>query len=208
MPSVSSLSSYHQVLGRSLWLAGALALAGACGPPAVQLRPAKTCDSGSIEDCRSRCDKNESRACYRLGWFTEEGQGVKPSLRRALELYDKACTSSYAVACRALAMVYEHGDDDLEPNKKKSEEYYARACGLGLKEACIVKVYNPPPAKAGSSGIGIDAPDVPGVKAPDAPDAPDAPEAPEIAPPDTPQPEIPQPSAPQPEIPQPTIPTP
>jgi len=205
---VSSLSFHHQVLGRSLWLAGALALGVACGPPAVQLRPAETCDSGNLDDCRNRCEKNESRACYRLGWFTEEGQGVKPNRRRALELYDKACTSSYAVACRALGMVYEHGDDDLEPNKKKSEEYYAKACGLGLESACPQRVSKPPPAKAGSIDIGIDAPGAP--KAPGAPDAPEAPDIapPDVAPPDTPQPEIPQPEVPQPSTPQPSLPTP
>src|SRR5262245_61924652 len=101
----------------------------------VALRPGKTCDGGNIQECRSACDQNQGRACYRLGWFYEQGVEVGQSSKKAIELYDRACQANWAVACRALGMIYWRGDD-VKRNRRRAVEYYQRACKLGLAEAC------------------------------------------------------------------------
>lgn len=188
--------------------AATLSLAAvACGPPRVALVPARTCDGGNLEDCEQRCGQNEHRACYRLGWFKEEGQGVEANLEEAMDLYERACDASYAVACRALAIIYERGDIDVEKDTDKAEEYYAKACGLGLESACPVQVFEKPKPKGDAFAGAGDAAGELGIKGPEAPKAPEAPEAPRAPEVNTPQP--PSLQAPQPQAPQiPTVPTP
>ncbi len=101
----------------------------------VALRPAKTCDGGNIDQCRSACDQNQGRACYRLAWFYEEGQGVGQSTKKAVELYQKACDANMAIACRGLGIMYWRGEN-VKRKRKKAITFYQKACGLGLSEAC------------------------------------------------------------------------
>jgi len=123
-----------------IWLAGLIS-AATVGTVAtgctneVALRPAKTCDGGNIEQCRASCDQNQARACYRLGWFYEEGQGVKQNHSKAVELYQKACEANMAIACRGLGIMYWRGED-VKRARKKAITFYQKACGLGLPEAC------------------------------------------------------------------------
>jgi Sel1 repeat-containing protein len=101
----------------------------------VALRPGKTCDGGNVEKCKEACDQNQGRACYRLGWFYEEGLGVKQNRKKAVEHYERACQAKWAVACRALGMMYWRGDE-VKRNRRTGLDYYQRACDLGLAEAC------------------------------------------------------------------------
>ena len=120
-----------------IWLAIAVLFAAAgCGPSEVALLPAKSCDGGNLDACRQSCDQNEGRACYRLGWFYDEGQGVKESKKSAVDLYDRACNANFAVACRAIGSLYFTGDDDVKQDRKRGIAYLQKACGLGLQEAC------------------------------------------------------------------------
>jgi TPR repeat protein len=121
---------------RIWWTIGLLLAVAGCGPREVALRPAKTCDGGNLDACRQGCDQNEGRACYRLGWFYDEGQGVDQSKKRAIDLYDRACAANFAVACRALGNLYFTGDDDVKRDRKRGVAYLQKACGLGLGEAC------------------------------------------------------------------------
>lgn len=101
----------------------------------VALRPAKTCDGGNVDKCREACDQNEGRACYRLGWFYEQGLGVDHNDKKAIELYERSCQANWAVACRALGIIYWRGDE-VKRSRKKAVEYYQKACTLGIAEAC------------------------------------------------------------------------
>ncbi len=114
-------------------LAGLLFSAGCSSK--VALRPAKSCDGGNIEMCRESCDQNQARACYRLGWFYEEGEGVKQSHNKAVELYGRACDANMAIACRGLGIMYWRGKA-VKRSRKKAITFYQKACGLGLPEAC------------------------------------------------------------------------
>lgn len=129
-----------------MWLAGLAYLATFVGALSigavttgctneVALMPAKTCDGGNIEQCRASCDQNQGRACYRLGWFYEEGRGVAQNHNKAVELYQKACEANMAIACRGLGIMYWRGQD-VKRSRKKAITFYQKACGLGLPEAC------------------------------------------------------------------------
>ncbi len=118
-------------------VAVSLALCAACGPAQVELRPAQGCDGGDLQDCRTRCEQNEARACYRLGWFYEQGQEVPRRLGKAVKLYEQACNAGMAVACRALAEIYARGDDAVQRDRERAVFYYDKACALGLEIACL-----------------------------------------------------------------------
>ncbi|MCA9622122.1 MAG: sel1 repeat family protein [Myxococcales bacterium] len=173
--------------GKVLFGIFGILLATACGPAAVELRPAKTCDGGNLEDCRTRCEANEGRACYRLGWFYEEDQEVKGSMSQAVDLYHRACSANFAVACRSLGMIHWEGKG-VKRNFVKAIEYFKLACELGLPEACpdqdMLRIASGNRARGSASGdasfsvsVGVDeprgpdAPDAPAVNTPDAPKA-------------------------------------
>jgi TPR repeat protein len=122
----------------------------------VALRPAKTCDGGNVDKCREACDQNEGRACYRLGWFYEQGLGVSSNDKKAIELYERACQANWAVACRALGMIYWRGDG-VKRSRKRAIEYYQKACTLGIAEACPTEamIAEAQGRKRGSSSPGV-----------------------------------------------------
>ena len=172
----------------------------ACGPGVVQLKPAQSCDGGKIDDCRARCDQNQGRACYRLGWFYEEGEVVAENFNQALKLYDRACDANWAIACRALGEIYWNGKK-RKRDRKKGISYFTKACSLGLDVACpsrmeIAVSEGKSPAEAFSVNVdtsGVNTPDGPKAPRPDAPSAPtpDMPSAPTPNVPSTPSPSIP-----------------
>lgn len=63
-------------------------------------------------------------------------------MARALEFYQLACDwpdkqRSDANACRAIGLVYQHGDEaGVEPDVKRAKSYLRRACRAGLPRAC------------------------------------------------------------------------
>ncbi len=167
----------------------------ACGPGVVQLKPAQSCDGGKIDDCRARCDQNQGRACYRLGWFYEEGEVVAENFNQALKLYDQACDANWAIACRALGEIYWYGRK-RKRDRKKGISYFTKACGLGLDVACpsrmeIAVSEGKSPAEAFT--VNVDSSNAPSVNTPDAPKAPqpDMPSAPQPDVPTAPAPSIP-----------------
>jgi TPR repeat protein len=135
VPGAPSSARNHGVV--LSWLIATVALSGALSgcTSEVALRPAKSCDGGSIAHCRVACDRREARACYRLGWLHEEGVGVRRDVKRAITLYDQACSLNWAVACRALGIMYWRGED-VQRRPKRAIAYFDKACNLGLAEAC------------------------------------------------------------------------
>lgn len=171
------VSPYVLVLGL---VVGFVASAGCspAGSAAVQLQNNPTCDGGNLKDCETRCASNEARACYRLGWFYEGGQSVPRDVKKALDLYGKACDGNMAVACRALGYLYNGGGKDLgiELNKKLAGDFYAKACTLGIAAACYSE-----PAMVSVGANKAATPEAPSVgdpskaKTPSPPSAPDGP---------------------------------
>jgi TPR repeat protein len=137
------MPSHKPVLAIAAIVLGAVG----CGPAMARPEAPKDCDGGNVQDCRAQCDSNVPRACYRLGWFTEEGEaGVSRSPKEAVRLYEKSCQAGMAVACRALGTVYAKGTDDISADRKRSREYFQKACDLGIPEVC------PPPEKQRPKG--------------------------------------------------------
>jgi TPR repeat protein len=131
------MPSYRPVVALAVLLFSA-----GCGSAMARPESPKDCDGGNVQDCKAQCQGSVARACYRLAWFTEEGEnGVAKNPKEAVRLYDQACQAKMAVACRALGIVYARGADDVEPNRKRSREYFQQACDLGIPEVC------PPPEK-------------------------------------------------------------
>ncbi|MBI4704275.1 MAG: sel1 repeat family protein [Deltaproteobacteria bacterium] len=185
---------------RGFIAAAGLWLVTACGPANVQLVKAQDCDGGNLKDCRERCDQNVPRACYRLGWFHERGQGVARDIRSAVSLYQKACDAGMAISCRALAIIYARGGDEVPADKRKAAQYYEEACKGGVLAACPDRSGLVAEPEFGDLGIKV--------KAPEAPALPQAPtiQTPTIQAPTLQTPSLP--SVPQPSVPQPTLPTP
>ncbi|MSP26610.1 MAG: sel1 repeat family protein [Myxococcales bacterium] len=164
-------------------VATALAL-GACAPALVELGEAKTCEGGSLADCRARCAANDGRSCYKLAWFHEHGHVVVQDWPLALRLYEQSCEAGWAVSCRALGELYWKGRA-APPEPKRAIAYWTRACKLGLEVACPTELEidiaegrrRAPVAKA-DGGASVDVtvaapsvsePSAPGVPAPSVP---------------------------------------
>lgn len=149
----------------------------------VALRPAKTCDGGNVDECKQACDQGQGRACYRLGWFYEEGQGIRRSTQSAVDSYEKACSANWAIACRALGILYWEGEH-VKRSKPKAIEYFNKACGMGVPEACpsedMLSEAEGRKRKRGAGASGFEAGASVGgsVDTPSGPQAPSGPEAP------------------------------
>jgi len=178
-----------------------LLVATGCSPAIVQLRPAKGCDGGNLEDCQTQCAGNLPRACYRLGWFYEEGQQVEENVSTAIDRYQQACDANWPKACRALGILYSTGKK-VDPNREKAISYHQKACDLGLESSCIAKqqlIAAKDPAGGFSltvnADVNVNTPSAPeGPSAPQAPSAPSLPSAPSAPPaPTPPTPTIPTP---------------
>lgn len=175
-----------------------LLAASACGPAVVQLRPAQACDGGNLQDCQTKCDGNQPRACYRLGWFYEEGQQVNQNVATAIRHYQSACDAQWPKACRALGILYGTGEK-VDPNREKSITYHQQACDLGLESSCIAH-QQLLASKEPDGGFSLKVNANVNVNTPSAPSAPSAPQAPAA-------PSLPS-APPAPTPPTPTIPTP
>ena len=55
-----------------------------------------------------------------------------------MDNYDRACNANFAVACRALGILYWRGKR-VDRSRSKALSYFDRACKLGLPEACPTK---------------------------------------------------------------------
>jgi TPR repeat protein len=84
-----------------------------------------------IYETRCRAQSSELAACTdgaELILQIEENKSV--SEKKALSLYEHACTQSHAPSCNAA------GDLFVSTQVKRAKSFYSKACGLGHAQAC------------------------------------------------------------------------
>jgi TPR repeat protein len=71
-----------------------------------------------------------------LGVMHERGDGIRPDVVRAKELYSKACQLQEGGGCRQLGQLYARGFGGQPPNAKLALLFAERACALSDAIGC------------------------------------------------------------------------
>lgn len=71
-----------------------------------------------------------------LGDVYRKGEWLPADAKRAIELYDRACTANHATACNNLGAMYALGHG-VTVDPVKAASLYAKACSIGSREGCI-----------------------------------------------------------------------
>jgi TPR repeat protein len=88
--------------------------------------------SRSARLLQESCDGGSARACGQAGWLHERGLGVPADLDRARHDYRIGCDGNDGASCYNLAVVRRQ-ENAADPSV---QALIARACTLGLPEAC------------------------------------------------------------------------
>jgi TPR repeat protein len=94
----------------------------------------------AFDELDKACNSNEPAsvvgpACNMLGYAYETGSGVDADIKKARELYTKACTLKHWPGCGRIGDLFVTGQGG-EKNAKKATEYYQQACKGGVAESC------------------------------------------------------------------------
>ena len=81
------------------------------------------------------CDRNDYVSCSHLAIIYEEDILVKQDMKKAFNLYSKACGGDYAFACHNVAITYSKSDKKALENI--ALKFYDKACDGGITESCI-----------------------------------------------------------------------
>lgn len=81
------------------------------------------------------CERNDYVSCAHLAIIYEEDKIVKQDMKKAFQLYSKACGGEYAFACYNVALYYSKSDN--KALQKISRNFYEKACDEGVTESCI-----------------------------------------------------------------------
>lgn len=101
------------------------------------------------------CDLGAAGSCADLAWAYERGTGVTRDAVRAARLYERACGLDLALGCNRAGAMFERDREghsptlasrskgtpdqpELPADRGRSIYFYARACNLGEREACLV----------------------------------------------------------------------
>jgi TPR repeat protein len=105
---------------------------GAPPPPPV----ARMCRPGDAADCERQCEAGDPVSCTLAGALYEKGRGVTADLRRAAELYGRACQKRDVEGCTGLGYVLSKGGDGVPADGRKAERLLDEACRAGNGRAC------------------------------------------------------------------------
>ena len=64
-------------------------------------------NANELENSKKLCNDNNGSACDIVGYYYQTGKGVKQDLQKAVEYYQKSCTTGYTDGCYNLAVLYE-----------------------------------------------------------------------------------------------------
>lgn len=86
---------------------------------------------------RAICDGGgDAEACMTLGDIYRIGQYLPADVKRAVELYAKACAADHAMACNNLGAMRALGEGGPKDDAQ-AVQLYTKACHLGSREGCI-----------------------------------------------------------------------
>lgn len=77
------------------------------------------------------CKQNDAKACFSIGSWYYQGDGVEQNLQKAKEYYKKACDKNFASGCGMLGSFYEKNK-----NLKQAQIYYEKGCALNEAMIC------------------------------------------------------------------------
>lgn len=104
----------------------------------VEVRPGIVyeCADDNPKDCQAQCDRGNAASCTRLGFLAAHGSaGFHQDDRRALELYNRACTAGYPPACFNIGVLYSL-EGTVQKDDGTAERFWHRACSDGYPAAC------------------------------------------------------------------------
>ncbi|EDZ61265.1 TPR repeat protein [Sulfurimonas gotlandica GD1] len=81
------------------------------------------------------CKRNDYVSCSHLAIIYEENIIVKQDMKKAFNLYSKACGGDYAFACHNVAVTYSKSNN--QALKDIALKFYDKACDGGYTESCI-----------------------------------------------------------------------
>ena len=81
------------------------------------------------------CKRGDYVSCSHLAIIYEEDKLVPQDMKKAFNLYSKACGGEYAFACHNVAVTYEKNDNPAI--KKIALKFYEKACEGGYAQSCI-----------------------------------------------------------------------
>ncbi|WP_415396358.1 tetratricopeptide repeat protein [Sulfurimonas sp. CS5] len=88
-----------------------------------------------LEFYTEACKRNDYVSCSHLAIIYEEDILVKQDMKKAFNLYSKACGGDYAFACHNVAVTYSKSDN--QALKDIALKFYDKACDGGYTESCM-----------------------------------------------------------------------
>jgi MYXO-CTERM domain-containing protein len=84
---------------------------------------------------------------YLLGLVYRDGVATVANPKRAAELFGESCEDNSVMGCFTAGEFYLAGAKGLEPDRRKAESYFERACAAGMSRACegAKEARKPPP---------------------------------------------------------------
>jgi uncharacterized protein len=91
--------------------------------------------AGTVEQMRSNCEAKPAQ-CNNWGYVHSNGIGVAMDKKRALEIYEKACSAGAASACYNAGLLFTKGATGKVDNTRATARFQ-RACKMKHDEACF-----------------------------------------------------------------------
>ena len=81
------------------------------------------------------CGLDDGKACTRMGYALDTGQGVKQDDKAAFAAYSKSCANDFAVGCYNVGVFYRDGRG-ARKSMADAMRYYDMACTKGDSDGC------------------------------------------------------------------------
>lgn len=83
-------------------------------------------------------EAGSAEAQYNIGWMYSNGYGLAINNSLALEWWRRASEQNHHDASFAIAMLYNHGEGEVERDPQKALEYFLRAAKAGNDDAVLI----------------------------------------------------------------------
>ena len=83
-------------------------------------------------------EAGDAEAQYNLGWMYSNGYGLAINNSLALEWWRRASDQNHHDASFAIAMLYNHGEGEVERDPQKALEYFLQAARSGNDDAVLI----------------------------------------------------------------------
>lgn len=84
--------------------------------------------------CEEACKKGVKLACMKQAYILDAH--IKDGVERAIIIYSQLCADGEAEACYSLGNIYAKGRVKVPDGDKRAEEFFSKACSMGMQAAC------------------------------------------------------------------------